>query len=222
MKKTYIDLSHTIKQGEITYKGLPAPLICDYLAREASKAYYEKGTSFQIGKIEMVGNTGTYMDCPFHRYEDGKDLADIEIQQIANLEGLLIVVPHQATLAVDVQHFEGKDIKNKAVLVHTGWSDYWQTDHYFENHPFLTAEAAEYLKKQGAALVGIDSHNIDDTRTNARPAHSILLKNDILVVEHLTNLRTLAQDGRQFTFSAIPPKVQDFGTFPVRAFATIK
>jgi len=219
MRKKYIDLSHTIKDGEITYKGLPAPIICDFLSRTDSEANYENGTSFQIGKIEMVSNTGTYLDCPFHRYEDGKDLSDIHLQKVANLEGVLIKVPYQETLAIGVEYFEQKDLANKAVLVFTGWSDLWQTDQYFENHPYLTGEAAEYLKEQAVALVGIDSHNIDNTEGRNRPVHSILLKNEILIVEHLTNLKSL--EGENFLFSAIPPKIEGFGTFPVRAFATL-
>lgn len=220
MKHKYIDLSHTIKNGEITYKGLPAPLMCDYLSREASKAFYEKGTAFQIGKIEMVGNTGTYIDCPFHRYEDGADLSDILIQQVANLEGVLIQVPYQDGLKIELSNFEGMPLKNKAVLIHTGWSAHWQTDQYFENHPYLSEAAAQYLKEQEVALVGIDSHNIDNTNWNRRPVHSILLKSNILIVEHLTNLHELAN--KNFIFSAVPPKVEAFGTFPVRAFATLK
>ena len=217
MIRKYIDLSHTIKDGEITYKGLPAPIICDYLSRKDSEAHYEKGTSFQIGKIEMVSNTGTYIDCPFHRYEDGKDLSAIELNQLANLEGVLIKVPYQQKLSIGVEHFEGKKLSKKAVLVFTGWSNLWQTDQYFENHPYLTAEAAEFLKENDVALVGIDSYNIDNTNAKTRPVHSILLKNEILIVEHLNNLESL--EGRNFTFSAVPPKIEGFGTFPVRAFA---
>jgi len=219
MKKKYVDLSHTIRDGGITYKGLPAPIICDFLSRKDSEAFYEKGTSFQIGKIEMVSNTGTYIDCPFHRYEDGKDLSAIALDKIANLEGVLIKIPSSKILAIGVEHFRGKELKNKAVLVFTGWSEHWQTDQYFEDHPYLTSEAAEYLKNQAVMLVGIDSHNIDNTKVNNRPVHSILLKNEILIVEHLNNLKNL--EGEQFTFSAIPPKIEDFGTFPVRAFATL-
>ena len=218
MSQKYIDLSHTIKDGLITYKGLPAPIICDFLEREKSKSIYADGASFQIGKIEMVGNTGTYIDCPFHRYEDGKDLSQVALQRFVNLEAILIDAPHQDGIAVGIEFFEGKDLAGKAVLVNTGWSKYWSTDAYFENHSFLTEEAAEYLKAQKVVLVGIDSHNIDDTRSNGRPVHSILLKEEILIVEHLTDLEKLR--GKKFTFSAVPPKIEKFGTFPVRAFAT--
>lgn len=216
----YIDLSHIIKHGEVTYKGLPAPIMCDYLSRFDSEKIYEEGTSFQIGKIEMVGNTGTYIDCPFHRYEDGKDLAKIRLNQLANLDGTLIKVPHDEVTAIGKEHFLNKNLTNKAVLVFTGWSYHWQTEQYSNGHPYLTEEAANFLKEQKVVLVGIDSHNIDNTKGKTRPVHSILLKNEILIVEHLNNLKSL--DGKNFYFSAIPPKIQDFGTFPVRAFATIK
>lgn len=220
MKIKHIDLSHTIRDGLITYKGLPAPIICDYISREKSKELYEEGTSFHIGKIEMVSNTGTYLDCPFHRFEDGKDLSEISLQRLADLEGILIVAPYQNGRAIGIEHFKHFNLEHKAVLVYTGWSDFWATDAYFENHPFLTADAAQYLYEQNVKLVGIDSHNIDDTNRNARPVHTILLKNDILIVEHMANLKQL--QGEAFTFSAVPPKIEDFGTFPVRAFATLK
>ena len=219
MKEEYIDLSHVIRNGEITYKGLPAPIICDYLSRSESASLYDDGTSFQIGKIEMVSNTGTYIDCPFHRYEDGKDLSEIMIEKIANLEGVLIKISYRESIAIGVDYLSDLELKGKAVLFFTGWSDFWQTDQYFENHPYLTAEAAEYLKQNEVALVGIDSHNIDNTNGRSRPVHTILLGNDILIVEHLTNLKEL--DNKKFTFSAIPPKIEGFGTFPVRAFAKI-
>jgi arylformamidase len=218
-KMTFIDLSHTITDGLITYKGLPAPIICDYLSREKSEGLYGEGATFQIGKIEMVSNTGTYLDCPFHRYHDGHDLAGLPLENCADLEALVIQAPYTEGLAVDVAFFKGKKIKNKAILVHTGWSKHWNTEAYFTNHPFLTADAAEYLKKNGAKLVGIDSHNIDDTRGNFRPVHSILLKHNILIVEHMTNLENLPNYG--FLFSAVPPKFEGVGTFPVRAIAKI-
>ncbi|MBS1680301.1 MAG: cyclase family protein [Bacteroidetes bacterium] len=201
----------------ITYKGLPAPIICDYLSREDSRKNYAPGTEFQIGKIEIVANTGTYLDCPFHRYAEGNDLSQIRLEQLADLNGILIDV--EGIQSIGKSFFEGKDISGKAVLVHTGWSRHWRTDTYFENHPFITAEAANYLVSKKVVLVGIDSHNIDDTRTNTRPVHSVLLKNEILIVEHMTNLRSLVR--KNFKFTAVPPKFVGVGTFAVRAFATI-
>jgi arylformamidase len=214
-----IDLSHTIEDGLITYKGLPAPIVCDYLSRESSRQFYEAGTEFQIGKIEMVTNTGTYLDCPFHRYEHGKDLSEIGLEAFTDLEGTVIRVPHTETLSITRAHLHGYEIRNRAVLIHTGWADFWNTDAYYENHPFLTADAAEYLRDCGAKLVGIDSHNIDDTRGNSRPVHSTLLGADILIVEHLCNLALLPST--RFTFSATPPKFKGVGTFPVRALAKV-
>jgi arylformamidase len=213
-----VDLSHTIEHGMITYKGLPAPIICDFLSREASKAHYAEGTSFHIGKIEMVANTGTYLDSPFHRYAHGKDLAELPLTSLANLPGIVIDAPANAR---EIPHdlFQVSDLRSKAVLIRTGWSKHWRTGRYFEDHPFLTRAAAEYLRDAGAALVGIDSYNIDDTTDGTRPAHSILLDSEIPIVEHLCKLDRLPKTG--FHFSAIPPKVKAFGTFPVRAFAQI-
>lgn len=214
-----IDLSHTIEHGLITYKGLPAPIICDYLSREKSKEIYAEGTQFQIGKIEMVSNTGTYLDCPFHRYEDGADLSQIELEQFTDLPGLVVRVPHQQTKAIDETFFANHELRGRAVLVHTGWDEYWNSDPYFENHPYLTAGAAAYLQKCGVKLVGIDSMNIDNTQSNTRPVHSTLLGANILIVEHLCHLALVPDEG--FTFSAIPPKFKGVGTFPVRALAKI-
>lgn len=214
-----IDLSHTIEHGLVTYKGLPAPIICDYLSREDSKQFYEEGTEFQIGKIEMVANTGTYIDCPFHRFANGKDLSEVGLECFTDLEAIVINVPFTETLAVTEQHLRGYEVRNKAVLVHTGWDSNWNTERYYENHPYLTEGAAKYLRDSCAKLVGIDSHNIDDTSGKTRPVHTILLGAEILIVEHLCNLYLLPQDG--FTFSAIPPKIKGVGTFPVRAMAKL-
>jgi kynurenine formamidase len=230
--KQLIDLSHTISHGLITYKGLPAPIICDFLSREQSKQHYAPGTQFQIGKIEMVANTGTYLDSPFHRYEDGKDLSELELTSLANLDGIAVRAKgegqraegqeqsggSQVERAIDAGAFKGLDVQGKAVLVHTGWSKNWRTDQYFEGtHPFLTKDAAQFLADQGVALVGIDSYNIDDTADLSRPAHSILLAAGIPIVEHMCNLDQLPKDG--FRFFAVPVKVKGMGTFPVRAFA---
>ena len=215
--KQLIDLSHTVEDGMVTYKGLPVPLICDFLTREASKAHYAEGTTFHIGKIEMAGNTGTYLDSPFHRYADGKDLSELPLESLADLTG--IVVQTDLT-TIDAEVFKGLDIEGKAVLIRTGWDRHWRTDQYFENHPHLTASAAQYLKDAGATLVGIDSYNIDGTKTGERPAHSILLGANIPIVEHMCNLNALPSH-QPFTFNAVPVKVKKFGTFPVRAYAVI-
>jgi len=214
-----IDLSHTIEAGMITYKGLPAPLVCDHMSREASRANYDGNTEFQIGRIEVVGNTGTYLDTPFHRYADGEDLSDVGLDRVAALPGIVVRAP--GIQAIDADRFAGLDVRGKAVLVHSGWARHWRTDAYFEDHPFLTEAAAACLVEAGATLVGIDSHNIDDTRTRtrARPAHTLLLGAGIPICEHMRGLELLPDSG--FRFTAAPPRVKAFGTFPVRAFAEV-
>ncbi len=220
MSMRLIDLSHVIKNGEVTYKGLPAPLICDHLSRAHSRAVYAPGTEFQIGKIEMVGNTGTYIDVPFHRYEHGHDLANLALERVVDVEVVVVKVANQAGRAIDVENFNSIVCENRAVLVYTGWDVHWGTDQYFEGHPFLTEAAAIYLRDHGALLVGIDSMNIDDTSTGARPVHTVLLAAQIPIVEHLTGLWQLPMVGSRF--SAVPPKVAGMGTFPVRAYARIE
>jgi arylformamidase len=215
-KTGIVDLSHLIEAGMVTYKGLPGPHICDFWTREHSADFYEDGSTFQIGRIDMVANTGTYLDTPFHRYADGDDLGAVELGRLAALPGL--VVRSQAQ-AIDADAFDGLDVSGKAVLVHTGWDRHWRTDAYYEDHPFLTQAAAERLVADRAAVVGIDSHNIDDTSTRTRPVHTILLGAGILICEHLTNLGALPDTG--FTFTAAPPRIAGMGTFPVRAFATL-
>jgi len=217
--KQLIDLSHVIENGTITYKGLPGPVICDFLSREASRQNYEEGTEFQIGKIEMVTNTGTYVDCPFHRYENGEDLSQVALERFAHLPAVLVRAEDARTLGIGPEFFKGLSLKGKAVIVRTNWSRHWGTDQYFENHPYITEEAAQYLLAQGAVLVGIDSHNIDDTRTRKRPVHTILLNAGILIVEHLCHLDALPVD--EFIFNAVPPKFKGVGTFPVRAYAEV-
>ncbi|HZR36635.1 MAG TPA: cyclase family protein [Nevskia sp.] len=214
-----VDLSHTIEHGMITYKGLPAPLICDHLSREASRALYAPGTEFQIGRIDMVANTGTYIDSPYHRHANGADLSGLALDNLAELDAVLVRVTGMAGRAVGREAFLPFDVCGKAVLVHTGWSTHWRTDRYFENHPFLTEDAAQWLRAQGARLAGIDSYNIDDTADGRRPVHTILLGAGIPIVEHLRGLEQLPADG--FRFSAVPVKVKGMGTFPVRAYATV-
>jgi len=215
----YIDLSHTVHDGLVTYKGLPAAMICDFLSREASRSRYAPGTEFQIGQIEMVTNTGTYVDCPFHRYEDGKDLSEVSLERFVDLDSVVVRADYRKGLAVTAEMFKGVNVSGRAVLVHTGWDEHWETDAYFDDHPFLTEDAALYLRDNGAKLVGIDSHNIDDTHGNMRPVHSTLLRSEILIVEHMCNLKSVPDTG--FKFNAAPPKFKGAGTFPVRAFAAV-
>jgi kynurenine formamidase len=200
-----------------TYPGLPGPVICDYLSRERSREMYAAGVEFQIGRIDMVANTGTYLDSPFHRYADGKDLAALSLESLANLDGVVVRAPMGLGRAVSPREFEGLELRGRAVLIHTGWDQHWGTEHYLSGNPFLTAETAELLVASGATLVGIDSLNIDDLGDRARPVHSILLGAEIPIVEHLRGLAQLPVEG--FRFSAVPAKVAGFGTWPVRAFA---
>ena len=211
-----VDLSHVIEHGMTTYKGLPGPHICDFWSRERSAQFYAEGARFQIGRIDMVGNTGTYLDAPFHRFEHGDDLADLALERLAGLEGICL---RAEALAADADLFERLDVAGKAVLVHTGWDRHWRTEAYQADHPFLTEAAARLLVERGARLVGIDSHNIDDTRTRSRPVHTILLGAGVLICEHMTGLGKLPGDG--FRFYAVPPRVKGMGTFPVRAFALL-
>jgi arylformamidase len=215
--KRLIDVSHTVEHGMVTYKGFPAPLICDWLSRETSREKYAHGTEFQIGKIEMIANTGTYVDSPFHRYENGKDLSELPLESLADLDCVVVRVDPAAGRAIDTIPLARERVKGRAVLFCTGWDRHWRTDNYFEGHPYITERAAEWLATSGAALVGIDSMNIDSTETGERPAHTILLGRDIPICEHMTGLAEVPETGSRFF--AVPVKVKGFGTFPVRAFA---
>jgi len=220
MKNQLIDLSHRIEAGMITYKGLPGPVISNFLSREESRKHYSEGTEFFIGKMELVANTGTYLDSPFHRYPEGVDLSGLSLSSLANLEGFTIDATQCRNRSLDRDLFEDLPLKNKAVLVHSGWSVHWRTEQYFEGHPFLTRAAAKYLVDCGVRLVGIDSYNIDDTADLSRPLHSLLLAAGIPIVEHLCNLKSLPQ--QNYRFFAVPPMIQGLGTFPVRAFAIVE
>ena len=212
-----VDLSQDVEAGMITYPGLPGPVISDHLSRLDSRSHYEPGTEFLIGRIDMVGNTGTYLDTPFHRFEDGHDLAGLALEDVADLPGMCIAGPGPE-LGPEV--IAGLDVTGRAVLFNTGWDRHWRTDTYGDpDHPFVSAGLVDALVEGGAVLVGIDSVNIDDTRGGGRPAHSGLLAAGIPVVEHLTGLDQLV--GKEFAFFAVPPKVRGFGTFPVRAFAVL-
>jgi arylformamidase len=215
----FVDVSHTVEHGMVTYQGLPAPLICDYLSREASRARYAPGTEFQIGRIDMVANTGTYVDSPFHRYADGRDLAQLPLESLAALPCLVARIEPDIGPQIDALPFAARDVRGKAVLVHTGWDRHWRTEQYFAGHPHLSGRLAQWLVDAGAVLVGIDSHNIDSTATGERPVHSTLLGSSIPIVEHLCGLGGVPARGARFY--AVPVKVRGFGTFPVRAFAEL-
>ncbi len=218
MDRQIVDVSHSIEDGMVTYPGLPGPRITDHLSRDASRSHYAAGTEFHIGRIDMVANTGTYLDTPSHRYPDGHDLSGLPLQRVADVPGLAIRLDGATTVTPEL--LDGRDVRGRAVLFATGWDRHWRTDRYGAGgHPHLSIEAAERLVDQQAALVGIDSVNIDDTTTGERPIHSTLLAAGIPIVEHLTGLDALV--GRSFRFFAAPPRVRGLGTFPVRAFAIV-
>jgi arylformamidase len=213
-----VDLSHTVSDGLVTYPGLPAPVISAHLSFEDSHEVYAAGTEFTIGRIEMVSNTGTYLDVPGHRHRGGHDLSGLPLERCALLPAVVVDAPETGGAGLDL--FEGREVTGAAVLVRTGWSAYFGTEEYgAAEHPFLTTEAAAWLADRGAVLVGIDSVNIDETRGGERPVHTLLLAREIPVVEHLTGLEQLPSTGA--TFSAVPVKVAGMSTFPVRAFAAL-
>ena len=218
-KAELFDLSHVIEEGMTTYKGLPGPHICDFWTREGSAANYDDGSTFQIGRIDMVANTGTYLDSPFHRYADGADLSELRLDSIASVPGIVVRRPWENGLATTAGDIDQLDVEGKAVLFHTGWDRHWRTDAYFGEHPYLTADAADWLAIMGAVLVGIDSCNIDNMHVRARPVHTRLLGAGIPICEHMTGLDRLPDAG--FRFTAAPPKVKGMGTFPVRAYALV-
>ena len=216
-----VDLSHRIRAGLITYPGLPAPVITPHLTRQASREKYAPGTEFAMDVITMIGNTGTYLDSPVHRYSDGADLAGLDLSTLVGLPAEVFHLDGLADRAITVGHLAGREVRGAAVLLHTGWDRYFGGDTYGTGAPFLTADAAQHLIDAGAVLVGIDSVNIDDTESGGhRPAHSLLLGAGVHIVEHLTNLASLPARGARFT--AAPPAVEGFGTFPVRAFAEVE
>lgn len=219
-----VDLAHEITDGMVTYPGIPAPTLGSHLSFDESASHYAPGTEFSIGMITLATNTGTYLDTPAHRYRDGDDLSALPLDRMVDLDGLVLRMSGGPT-AIDVPALTGTaseeiDVTGRAVLVETGHARHWGTDAYFSDHPYLTADAADWLVEHGAALVGIDSLNIDGTATGERPAHSRLLAAGVPVVEHLTGLDRLPDDG--FRFSAAPPRVAGLGTFTVRAFAVVE
>ena len=214
----FVDLSHVIDDGMSTYPGLPGPAICDFISFEDSHSRYSEGTEFTIGRIDLVTNTGTYIDTPFHRYRDGHDLVGLDLATVSNVPAVVVRVD-AATTVIDVAHFSSVDARGRAVLVHTGWDRHWRTEDYFVGHPYLTADAATWLRDNGAVVVGIDSLNIDSIAGGERPVHSILLRAGIPIIEHMTNLGAIPDDG--FELIAVPPKITGLGTFPVRAHARV-
>jgi arylformamidase len=220
MPTRLIDLSHEIEAGMTTYPGLPGPIIVDHLSREASRGHYAGGTTFQIGRIELVANTGTYLDAPFHRYAEGSDLAALPLDRLADLSGVVIDATGIDGRVIQPELLADHDLHGRAVLIRTGWDRHWRTTQYGEGHPYLNREAAEHLIAVGAILVGIDSLNIDDTRDGERPVHTRLLGSGIPIVEHLCRLGELPPQG--FRFHCAPAPFRGVGSFPVRAYAIVE
>jgi len=220
-----VELSHPIRHGMVTYPGLPGPEIADHLSRADAVGRYAEGTTFQIGRITMVSNTGTYLDTPFHRFNDGDDLSQVGLEHVADLAGVMIDVPGSTERAIGPERLDvldDVDVGGRAVLFHTGWDRHWATDAYAVDAPFATRDLAAALAGRGAALVGIDSVNIDDISAHSggeRPVHTLLLEAGIPIVEHLRGLDALPPSG--FRFHAAPPMVAGMGTFPVRAYAVV-
>ncbi len=214
-----VDLSHEIVDGMITHPGIPAPSISTFLSHETSAARYAPGTTFEIGRIDLVANTGTYLDTPAHRYRGRPDLAGLGLERVVELDGVVVDCRGRAEQAIGPEAFDGVAIAGRAVLVATGWDAHWGTPAYLADNPFLTEAAARHLVESSAALIGIDSLNVDSLADPRRPAHTAILGAGIPLVEHLTGLDALPPDG--WRFFAVPPRIRGMATFPVRAFALI-
>ena len=210
-----VDLSHEIVDGMITHPGIPVPTISMFLTHEASAARYAPGTTFEIARIDLVANTGTYLDTPAHRFQGRSDLAGLALESVVDLDGVLVDCRGRAERAIGPEAFDEVPIAGRAVLVATGWDVHWGTPAYLADNPFLTEAAARHLVEAEVALLGIDSLNVDSLSDPRRPAHSALLGAGIPVVEHLTGLGRLPPDG--WRFFAVPPKIRGMATFPVRA-----
>jgi len=214
-----VDLSHEIVDGMTTHPGIPPPSITTFLTHEASRARYATGTTFEIGRIDLVANTGTYLDMPAHRFPGGQDLAGLALERVVDVEGVLVDCRGANERAIGPEAFRGVNVRGRAVLVATGWDARWGTPEYLSDNPFLSGAAAEWLVESGAALVGIDSLNIDSLADPQRPAHTAILGAGIPLVEHLTGLDALPPSG--WRFFAVPPRLRGMATFPVRAFAIV-
>jgi kynurenine formamidase len=219
MTNQLVELSHEIESGMITHPGIPAPAISTFLSHEASAERYAPGTTFEIARIDMVANTGTYVDTPAHRYPGGEDLSEVPLERFVDLDGVVVDCRDRAVPDIDASPFRGVAVAGRAVLVLTGWDANWGSPAYLAGNPCLSEDAARWLVEEGAALVGIDSLNVDSITDPRRPAHSVLLGAGVPIVEHLTGLSGLPRDG--FRFFAAPPRIRGMATFPVRAFGLV-
>lgn len=217
-----VELSHVLVPGQATYSWLPAPRMTEFLSREASRERYAPGTEFVIHQIEVIGNSGTYLDAPFHRHADGEDLAALPLERVAYLPGVVVGVPEDGERSIApglLSELAEEGLRGSAVLFNTGWDRYWGMEQYPSGAPFIGGELAALLVERGVALIGIDALNVDDTDDTARPAHTILLGAGIPIVENLCNLNQLPESG--FRFSAVPVRIAGGSAFPVRAFAVV-
>jgi arylformamidase len=214
-----VDLSHEIVDRMVTHPGIPGPAISTFLTHQASAARYAPGTTFEIGRIDLVANTGTYIDTPAHRFAGRPDLAGLVLERVVDLDGILVDCRNASERAIGAEAFDGITVRGRAVLVATGWDAHWGTPAYLSDNPFLTDAAARYLVEAGAALIGIDSLNVDSLADPTRPAHTIILAAGIPLVEHLTGLDQLPAEG--WRFFAVPPRIRGMATFPIRAFALV-
>jgi arylformamidase len=214
----FVELGHALEDGMATYPGLPAARIGPFLDHEASRTHYEEPTEFFLGVVEMPCNVGTYLDSPFHRFREGRDLSEIPLESVAGLPGVVIDAPGEPGKGITL-HAQEDAITGRAVLVRTGWDERWGSEGYWLGGPYLTQASVDLLVRAGAALVGVDFSNVDDTSDRSRPVHTQLLRANVLIVEHLCDLALLPSDG--FAFSAVPLRVVRGASFSVRAFAEI-
>jgi len=213
-----VELNHVLEDGMRAYPGLPRPKIGAFLDHEASRPHYDGQAEFYLGQVDMVCNLGTYLDSPYHRHRDRSDLSQIPLEKVAGVPGIVLdaAASTDRSIAVDCS---ASELRGRAVLIRTGWDRHWGTDAYWQPGPFLAAGSVDLLIHGGATLVGVDFWNVDDTGDPSRPAHTRLLAEGILIVEHLCNLSALPRTG--FRFSAVPLRIVRGASFPVRAFAEI-
>jgi kynurenine formamidase len=216
----FIEVSHTIEAGMKTYPGLPVPEVEVLLDHESSRARYDGKSEFLIASLHLCGNTGTYVDSPLHRHRGGTDLAGLRLELLAHVPAVVVNAPAGLERGIAAAAFRDIEVRDRAVLVRTEWSRFWRTPQYFEPNPHLTREACEYLAKEGARFVGIDSLNIDDIGDLSRPAHTILLGAGIPVCEHMTNLAAAPAGGSWL--HAVPIAWKGGATFPVRAYLMVE
>ncbi|MFI5341541.1 MAG: cyclase family protein [Candidatus Methylomirabilales bacterium] len=212
----FVELNHVLEDGMKAYPGLPSPKIGAFLDHEASRSHYDERAEFYLGRVDMVCNLGTYLDSPYHRHRDRADLSQIPLEKVARVPGVVLdaAASPDRSIALDCS---ASQLCGRAALIRTGWDRRWGTDAYWEPGPYLAASFVDLLIRARAILVGVDFWNVDNTEDPSRPAHTRLLAEGILIVEHLCNLSALPRTG--FQFSAVPLRIARGASFPVRAFA---